>query len=47
VELKMFFIKKQKYLSNNFEFRLFSANSTAKQREPFENVSAKASKYFR
>ena len=46
-ELIMFLIKKQKYLSNNFQFPLFSAKIIATQREPFENISANASKTFR
>ena len=47
VELIMFFIKKQRYLLNDILFLLFSAKRIAKQQEPFENVSAKASKNFR
>ena len=39
-----FLIKKQKYLSNNFQFHLFSAKIIAKQQEAFESISAMASK---
>ena len=37
----IFFIEKQKYLSNDFQFPLFSAKLISKLQEPFENISTK------